>query len=73
MIKIPSAESLMLDIPNDILEDLLARKIVEAKIARLNKVIVEGAQWTGNKALITMLKEKGYEIDLTSSKLTIIW
>lgn len=73
MIKIPSAESLLLATPNDILEDIVARIIIEANIHRLHSVSVTGSQFSNNNTLIKTLKEKGYDVTAYSDSLLIKW
>jgi len=59
---LPSAESLMLAAPNEVLEDLLARKVYEASIAGQKEVMLEGTQWK-NEEFLVKVKVKGYHVD----------
>ena len=62
MMNLPSAESLMLQAPNEVLEDLLARKVYEASIKGQKEVILEGNTWK-NEKLLMKIKEKGFHVE----------
>lgn len=73
MLKIPSAESLLLSFSDDILEDVLARLIIEANIHMLHSLTVRAHQFVNNQHLINLLKEKGYDVSINKNELYIKW
>lgn len=74
MLKIPSAESLLLPFSDDILEDVLARLIIEANIHMLHSLTIRSNQFVNNQNLINILKEKGYDVTINkNNELYIKW
>lgn len=71
MLSIQSVESLMLAIPKDVLEDIVARKIVEANMAGVNQIILSGIKWN-NPELLKTLQDKGYRANMMNSSRELI-